>query len=358
MKKLILSLVFLAGAWTAAAQHVELRAAPSETVELMYVMMSLAGDSYDRKMSHVSPEYRTQIRSRFKKYRRHSAIMFIKKELIGNGNSMKMYSTKYEIGINSEIIDGRFVYFGAGKGWSDETRNRLEEEVDKFYHDTDFHTFWLSAHNEYAAIGKVFRNTILPNVNIEWLMKGSVPAGDTLTLDLTISRLEFDSVLRGSVTNDLPHLVVGIPHSKLELLLRENIHTIYSYVTDIMSGYRFSLADPLLRKYYPETEEAGGIILSRTKPTDELYRTDFWLPVFDFSFTEASLIAFMPSNDRFEPFRNNLIAISKNHGYYWIEDLVALLLEYEAAPDRYPTLDSFMPRIVDFYNELALKPEY
>jgi hypothetical protein len=40
-------------------------------------------------------------------------------------------------------------------------------------------------------------------------------------------------------------------------------------------------------------------------------------------------------------------------GFFWISSLVNCLGDYEKNRDKYPTLDSYMPVIVNFYNGVA-----
>lgn len=40
-------------------------------------------------------------------------------------------------------------------------------------------------------------------------------------------------------------------------------------------------------------------------------------------------------------------------GFVWVRGLSKLLAEYESARERYPTMDSFMPRVVEFFNAYA-----
>ncbi len=40
-------------------------------------------------------------------------------------------------------------------------------------------------------------------------------------------------------------------------------------------------------------------------------------------------------------------------GFVWVEELADLLGEYEENRGKYPTLDAFSPRIVEFFNEYA-----
>lgn len=47
------------------------------------------------------------------------------------------------------------------------------------------------------------------------------------------------------------------------------------------------------------------------------------------------------------------IRYEKGRGFLWTEELSNLLGEYEAQRERYPTLESFAPRLVAFFNEYA-----
>jgi hypothetical protein len=47
----------------------------------------------------------------------------------------------------------------------------------------------------------------------------------------------------------------------------------------------------------------------------------------------------------------------EGRGFSWAGDLAKCLQEYEDHRDRYPTLDAFMPKIVDFFNHYVPKFE-
>ena len=36
-------------------------------------------------------------------------------------------------------------------------------------------------------------------------------------------------------------------------------------------------------------------------------------------------------------------------GFFWIEDLVKLLVEYESKREQYPTFEDFFPKVVEFF---------
>jgi len=50
-----------------------------------------------------------------------------------------------------------------------------------------------------------------------------------------------------------------------------------------------------------------------------------------------------------------LVYWEKECGFIWIEELVAELESYENQRDRYPTLESYMPKIIEAYKIWAKK---
>jgi hypothetical protein len=51
------------------------------------------------------------------------------------------------------------------------------------------------------------------------------------------------------------------------------------------------------------------------------------------------------------------IDYNKKRGFIWTGELSAVLAEYETQRDRYPTLESFAPRLVAFFNDYAARFE-
>jgi hypothetical protein len=40
--------------------------------------------------------------------------------------------------------------------------------------------------------------------------------------------------------------------------------------------------------------------------------------------------------------------------FYWMKDLVECLGQYETNRGKYPTLESYMPVLIDFYNRMVV----
>ncbi len=347
MKRLLFVLVFWMGAYPAAAQ-IEIEAAPSETVELMFVMMSLTGASQFNP-PHVLPEYKDFVDSWFAGHKNHSAIRFIVKTVFKERTDMVLPAT---IGVNSDIQNGEFVYTGNYYGWSEKTKERFEEEVNKFYNDTNFRAFWERARdNLYPSITRTFNNVIVPKLNSEWLDR-FVPVEEKINYGLTLSLLS-GAYNFGAVRSGVPNPVIGI--WDMELISNPTEKTLEIYLPLTVHEYLHAFCNPLIDKYYSELKRPGEVIFPKIARQMSRAHYGEWRIVLYESLVRASEIAFMKSDDFLSQFAESGIERNRRMGFYWIGELADLMSEYEASRDRYPTLDDFMPRIIDLYNEMAYR---
>lgn len=333
-----------------ATAQIEVKATPSETVELMYVMMSLT-DVPSFSPPSVWPEYKTFVNSWFAKYKNHSAIKFIVNKIMTENIDMVISAS---IGVSSDIVDGKFFYPGNNYGWRDKTKERFVEEVNKFYRDTNFRTFWEHVQdNFYPQVINAFNDTIIPKLNLGWL-NHFVPVEGNRNYGLTISLLSGDynfGVSKGGV----PNPVLGV--WDINMILNPTPKTLERYLPVTIHEYLHPFCNPLIDKYYSELRRAGEVIFPKISERVTKRHYGEWRTVLYESLVRASVIAFMHSDDFFSQSLNAHIEREKEIGFYYIEELSELLLEYEADRDTYPTLDSFMPQIVDFYKKLASKSE-
>ena len=349
MKRWILTLVVWVIAWPAAAQ-IEVEAAPSEAVELMNVVMSLTGDNPFANLPFVQPEYKAFVESRFTGHRDHSAVRFITTEIMGKG-LMNRLETPAQIGVNSRIEQGAFVYTGNGEGWSDDVKNRFVSEVNNFYRDTGFDAFWREARERYDPITAAFRDVIIPRANIGWLSR-FVPVDGARSYGLTLSYL-CGAYNFGCTKDGAPNPVMGIPSIDGRPPIWEDQMGIYLCATALLHEYLHSFCNPLTDKYYSLLEGPGEVIYPKISEQTEQAFYGTWRSVLNEAFIRASVTAFMRSDDFFAPFIGQNTEMDNNTGIFWTGELADLLQEYEADRERYPSLDSFMPRIVEFYEQLS-----
>jgi len=113
-----------------------------------------------------------------------------------------------------------------------------------------------------------------------------------------------------------------------------------------------SYVNPIVDRYATKLDRSGPRIYDPVK--DAMNRQAYvgWKTMFYESLVRVStaryLLAYGGEKAALPIIRDELA-----HSFLWTADLFDLLGEYERSRDRYPTFDSFMPRIVDYFDGLA-----
>ena len=65
---------------------------------------------------------------------------------------------------------------------------------------------------------------------------------------------------------------------------------------------------------------------------------------------------YMLKYDSYKAAKSQLISEIGN-SFYWMQGLVDILYDYEHNRTKYPSLESFMPQIIQFYDKIAKESE-
>jgi hypothetical protein len=122
----------------------------------------------------------------------------------------------------------------------------------------------------------------------------------------------------------------------------------------VVHEFCHSYANPVIDSHSAELKVAGEKIFTHVAPAMRRQAYDNWRTMLYESLVRASTLRYVRQYDG--AMAAWLAAQDqKGRGFTWIEDLSALLGEYEAHRDRYPALESFAPRLVMFFTEYAEK---
>lgn len=109
-----------------------------------------------------------------------------------------------------------------------------------------------------------------------------------------------------------------------------------------------SYSNPIVAKHFKELQAAGERLFPKVK--DKMQRMAYasWETMMYESLVRACVI-------RYVAFENpkaveGMVEEERKNGFLWMKGLVDLLGGYEANRAKYPTLDAFFPRIVEFFN--------
>jgi hypothetical protein len=127
-----------------------------------------------------------------------------------------------------------------------------------------------------------------------------------------------------------------------------------SLMPTIAHEFAHSYANPAVAAHAKDLEPAGKKIFPQVKDAMARQAYGNWQTVVSESVVRASVIRYCSAH--VGGFAATTEAMKQQRlGFAWMSELVGLLGQYESQRDKYPTLDSFMPRIVQFFDQYAGK---
>lgn len=338
-----------------------IRVEPSETVELMSVIMTLTG-AQEYNSSYIWPEYKKVVDERFADYKDHPAVKYAFKLRNEYGFA---FDVPMKLAINSQIKNGEFIYVDkrglevvkmTPPRWSESEHKELIAAINLFYKESDFNDFFRSNKDLYLPVQETLEKLFNEALNLEWL---SGFMGDKTKIDYTVAL----SYLAGNVSFG-PDVKIGediIPRPIMGIFDRDGFIAGNDYVSlrmpiVLIHEYLHPYCNPLIDKHYSELEPSGNVIFPLFEKQLQRQGCRTWKMVMYEALVRASVVAYMKSDDGFKDKVSGQIIYEEDEcGFQWLGSLVDKLGEYDTNRDKYPTLESFMPEIVGFYNELAVK---
>ncbi len=339
MKRLLLLLLIPLA--TAAQEGPRVIVGPDERTELMSVIMHLAGaGEYDQQK--IWPKYEALVDSLFDPYRDHP-VMGIVRDMRDFENYIMAFNEPMDIALNGYIENGRVhsTYYPKAYNWDEEKHDELIAAINDFYRDTDFHKFYTEqALPVYLPIQQKWEEGFNSIIDLGWIDRYVGEKVVSVDIVVTLSILLGPVNLGNALFHDnTPRPVMGVTAEVTDwedpmLLLHELFH-IY--------------LDPIVDKYKDELAPSGEIIFPLIRKQTGVYNR--WQSILWETVNNASVIVYM--SDHGLPYEKQIALDEK--AFCWIEELADLLGEYQKQRDKYPTLESFMPEVVKFYNDLAIE---
>jgi len=324
-------------------------------VELISVVFRLAGNREYNAEEFKS--YTQDIHYYFDKYKEHPVIAFATKLRIERGVSydavMKMaihigpapaFTPKVEF--SDEIPEKR---------WGKENALKFLELLRDFYVVSDFEKFYTN----HAGLYSVTEERFLPvynALNIDWYNQyyGTKPEG---SFNVIICPASGGSNYGGKVVfadkKEDSYAIMGTWTIDAN---NKPVYKIENYLPTLIHEFNHSYVNHLVDKYSKELEKSGQVIYEPLKENMKRQAYSNWKTMISESLVRVSVIRYLLKYDSYKVARSQMISEIGN-GFYWMKDLVELMHDYENDRVKYPSLESFMPLFVDFYNKTAKESE-
>ncbi|MGD2085373.1 MAG: DUF4932 domain-containing protein [Candidatus Aminicenantes bacterium] len=127
-----------------------------------------------------------------------------------------------------------------------------------------------------------------------------------------------------------------------------------SILPTVVHEFCHSYVNPLVDKYKSQLKNAAQTIYPYVAQAMKQQHYLDWKIMMAESLVRACTIRYVLAVNGQETAEKQILQ-EINNKFLWIEELSLLMGEYETQRKKYPTLDSFFPRIIAFFNQYAVK---
>jgi hypothetical protein len=323
-------------------------------IELLSIVFRMAGNmEYN---DEIFKSYTSEIHKHFDKFSDHELIRFTReirdKNWIGFDAVMKM-----AIYLDQPPALNPIVPFTADipdRRWGQENANKFLRLLQQFYTDAKCDDFF-NAHKDLYRLSEERYKNVYGAIDLKWFTTyyGTEPKGSFNIIPglgngggnygvkavLPDGKEAMYAIMQTS-SIDSTNIPVYDVSFNLPTLIHEFNH---SYINDIQKKYEKDLKTSGLKLYGVVGDAMRG----------QAY-TD-WLSMLNEALIRASVVRYLIDHNSDITIAKKQLMSEYGRGFFWIKDLVDCLGVYEKNRDKYPTLESYMPLIISFYNGVAGK---
>ena len=321
-----------------------------ERIELTSIVARLAG--YSEYYNNNFKAYADDVDRHFAKYKNHPVVEFARQMRETNGigydavpnlavhlNPSPQLAPRVEFSAN--IPDPRW-----GKANAEKFAGLLRE----FYRDAECEKFFAAQAPAYLLAEQRFEK-ILNQVKFAWYKDfyGEQPAGTfNLYLGLLNGGGNYGSrVILPDGSEDL-YAVMGTWQ------VDEKGFPLYGddVFPTVIHEYNHSFANKIVEKHAEKFEKSGSAMLRETREQMQRQGYNHWKTIVIESLVRACVVKYLQRNPTGKMTAKFQLAEEESRSFWWTTGLVALLGEYERNRKKYPTLESFVPRLIKFFNSI------
>ena len=320
-------------------------------VELLSIVFRLA-----EKPEYSSKEftlYTDRIEHHFGKYKNHELIQFTKSIMYENwiGYAQVMSMAIHLDNHLNLLPDVKDIW--QHTGWKKEDAEKFVVLLQQFEKDTEFEKFFSENTDLYSEAVKRF-TPIYEKMDLNWYhaFYGKELA-ETFLIIIGLGNWDCNYAVSLDYTNGHRNVYAFMGIWRIDSMGMPEFR-VNEYFPIILHEFNHSFAPQLPEnsKDHP-LRESGEKIFSVVQGimTEQVY--PLWESMWNEAIVRAAVIKYMKDHNFEQPEIENEIKTQQSKGFFWIEELVAELENYDKQREKYPTLESYMPKLVEAYSVWA-----
>lgn len=357
MRKIVLLLLAGCLPWIAAAAEGKKSApAPGATVdqrvELLSVVFRLAGAR--EYSSEKAKDYTNDIKTWFEPYEKDTLVRYAQRLRSERGVG---YDAVASIAVHLEGKGGRY---RLGKDalaslcrdgrWNAESAGHFVRLLNDFYKKTRFDRFFREHRDWYRLLVESFDRQV--SFDRSWypaFYGEESDSGYRIILGCSNGGSNYGPSVIAARGDKTAYAILGCwafdPQGKPDFS---------NHSGTVVHEFNHSFVNHLLEKdgNAARLKEAGETILEAVREEMARQAYSFWKAVINESLVRAAEVSYARDHGREEE-AARILARNRGRAFLWIDGLDSLLAEYASCRGQYPTLRSFYPRIIEFFEGVS-----
>jgi len=324
-----------------------------QRIELLSIAFRLAGNS-EYNMDNYK-NYVNDIHTYFDKYKDHPLIAFCQKLREENGVSFDAVmamaihlkqppSLDPIIPFTDKVPENR---------WGKDNAYKFVALLKQFYTDTHCDVFFKQHADLYRLAQDRFKAAVFDGFDISWYKQyyGQQPEGSlNVIIGLGNGGGNYGPKVIFADGKEDDYAIMGTWSVDS---LGKPMYSASGYLPTLVHEFNHSFVNHLIEKYAKDLEASSYKLFEPVKTLMKSQAYSNAITMMKESLVRASVVMYIKKHATNPLEVNKEIITQTGRGFIWIRRLVDTLDFYEQNRSKYPTLESFMPRIISFYNTTA-----
>jgi hypothetical protein len=322
--------------------------------ELLSIVFRLAGNfEYN---DDIYRSYVADIHRHFDKYKEHPLITFASEMREKNGVSFDavMFMAVY---LEQPPLLSPVVPFSASVPeyrWGQENAGKFAGLLKQFYTDAECAGFFAG----HEALYKTAQERFMPvyeALDVNWYNQyyGAEPDGSlNISLGMGLGGNNYGPKVKYAAGREDTYAVMGTWSIDST---GKPLYPVGNYLPTLIHEFNHSYVNHLTKKYEKDLEPAGLKLFDLVKANMGHYTS--WQTMMNEALVRASVIRYLLKHNPDPKAAKYQLMSDFGMGFFWMKELVETLGVYEGNRNTYPTLESYMPVLVAFYDGVAKKSE-
>ncbi|MCD8185608.1 MAG: DUF4932 domain-containing protein [Rikenellaceae bacterium] len=328
-----------------------------ELVEIIARLAEISSHSTENHSQARNPYYVAAIEEYFAPYKDHPAVEYMRylaRERYLSYNAIPEIGPYFtpapefqpRVRLEDQQLDAR---------WEVEEAYELIRLAADFYTDTDCARFFASQQDRYArAVEGMI--PVYEKLDVEWFSRffGTTELNSGFYPIIAPGQGEFNyggpAITFPDGREEIYAIVASIAYDSLGY--PQKVDTAM-HISLLVHEFAHSFVNPMQKIHTEVLRKEGEQLFHYVVEFMTRQAYGYWTSVLNESLVWACEVRYLMAHGADSAAVSKKIKQEQNRGFSWMPELVALLDEYEANRDAYPTLEHFIPRMAELYESIA-----